>query len=110
MRPTQTNIYIVGKPGGQVLTIDSGEAIDKFWWMLRGYLAAIDQSEIGIAAISHHHFDHSGNLKNVMSISRPRSLCPRTASSCCAGACPRRACGPSSMGRRSTSMAGCASR
>ena len=65
MRPTQTNIYIVGQPGGQVLTIDSGEAIDKFWWMLRGYLAAIDQSEIGIAAISHHHFDHSGNLKNV---------------------------------------------
>ena len=41
MRPTQTNIYIVGQPGGQVLTIDSGEAIDKFWWMLRGYLAAI---------------------------------------------------------------------
>ena len=65
MRPTQTNIYIVGQPGGQVLTIDSGEAIDKFWWMLRGYLAAIDQSEIGLAAISHHHFDHSGNLKNV---------------------------------------------
>ena len=64
MRPTQTNIYIVGQPGGQVLTIDSGEAIDKFWWMLRGYLAAIDQSEIGVAAISHHHFDHSGNLKN----------------------------------------------
>ena len=33
--------------------------------MLRGYLAAIDHSEIGVAAITHHHFDHSGNLKHV---------------------------------------------
>ena len=63
MRPSSTNIYIVGE--GQVLTIDSGEAIDKFRWMLRGYLAAIEQAEIGVAAITHHHFDHSGNLKHV---------------------------------------------
>ena len=63
MRPSSTNIYIVGE--GQVLTIDSGEAIDKFRWMLRGYLAAIEQAEIGLAAITHHHFDHSGNLKHV---------------------------------------------
>lgn len=65
MRPTSTNIYIIGQRGGQTLTIDSGEAIDKFRWMLRGYLAAIDHSEIGVAAITHHHFDHSGNLKHV---------------------------------------------
>ncbi len=65
MRPTSTNIYIIGQQGGQTLTIDSGEAIDKFRWMLRGYLAAIDHSEIGVAAITHHHFDHSGNLKHV---------------------------------------------
>ena len=63
MRPSSTNIYIVGE--GQVLTIDSGEAIDKFRWMLRGYLAAIEQAEIGLASITHHHFDHSGNLKHV---------------------------------------------
>lgn len=63
MRPASTNIYIVGE--GQVLTIDSGEAIDKFRWMLRGYLAAIERAEIGIASITHHHFDHSGNLKHV---------------------------------------------
>jgi len=60
MRPQQTNIYVVGE--GEVLTIDSGEAIDKFRWMLRGYLAAIEKSEIGVAAITHHHYDHSGNL------------------------------------------------
>ena len=65
MRPTSTNIYIIGQRGGQTLTIDSGEAIDKFRWMLRGYLAAIDHSEIGVAAITHHHFDHSGNLRHV---------------------------------------------
>lgn len=63
MRPASTNIYIVGQ--NQVLTIDSGEAIDKFRWMLRGYLAAVEQAEIGLAAITHHHFDHSGNLKHV---------------------------------------------
>lgn len=63
MRPQQTNIYIVGQ--GEVLSIDSGEAIDKFKWMLRGYLAAMEQSEIAIAGITHHHFDHSGNLKDL---------------------------------------------
>ena len=63
MRPASTNIYIVGE--GQTLTIDSGEAIDKFKWMLQGYLAAMERAEIGLAAITHHHFDHSGNLKHV---------------------------------------------
>ena len=61
-RPKSTNIYLVGK--GETLSIDSGEAIDKFKWMLRGYLAAIERTEIGVAGITHHHFDHSGNLKD----------------------------------------------
>jgi len=63
MRPGSTNIYLVGR--GQTLSIDSGEAIDKFRWMIRGYLAAIEQTEIGIAAVTHHHYDHSGNLKDL---------------------------------------------
>ena len=31
--------------------------------MLRGYLAATEKAEIAIAAVTHHHADHSGNLK-----------------------------------------------
>lgn len=58
-----TNIYLVGT--GQVLAIDSGEAMDSYKWMLRGYLAATEQAEIALTAITHHHFDHSGNLKFV---------------------------------------------
>lgn len=61
MHPSSTNIYIVG--ADQVLTIDCGEAMDRYKWMLRGYLAATEKAEIAIAAISHHHSDHSGNLK-----------------------------------------------
>jgi glyoxylase-like metal-dependent hydrolase (beta-lactamase superfamily II) len=53
----------VGAPGGQSLTIDSGEAIERYQWFLRGYLAATEQAEIGVATITHHHADHSGNLK-----------------------------------------------
>lgn len=60
MHPDFTNIYIVGKTN--VLTIDSGEAIDRYRWMLRGYLAATEQSEIAMAGITHYHSDHSGNL------------------------------------------------
>ena len=76
MRPASTNIYIVG--GGQALTIDSGEAIDKFKWMLQGYLAAMERSEIGIAAITHHHFDHSGNLKHVNETLKAEVAVPET--------------------------------
>jgi endoribonuclease LACTB2 len=61
MNPDFTSIYIVGKE--QVLTIDSGYAIDRYRWFLKGYLAATEQAEISMAAITHHHYDHSGNLK-----------------------------------------------
>ena len=61
MRPQSTNIYLVGR--GQTLTIDSGEALDRYRWMLRGYLAAVERAEIAVAAVTHHHADHSGNLK-----------------------------------------------
>ena len=63
MHPDYTSIYLVGPPGGQSLTIDSGEAVERYQWFLRGYLAAVERAEIGIAAITHHHADHSGNLK-----------------------------------------------
>ena len=74
MRPQQTNIYIVGQ--GEVMSIDSGEAIDKFKWMLRGYLAAIEKSEIAIAGITHHHWDHSGNLKDLNAVLKARVAVP----------------------------------
>jgi endoribonuclease LACTB2 len=61
MHPDFTSIYLVGK--GQVLSIDSGEAMDRYRWMLRGYLAAVEKAEIALAGITHHHADHSGNLK-----------------------------------------------
>jgi endoribonuclease LACTB2 len=61
MHPQFTTIYIVGRD--QVLTIDSGEAVERYRWMLRGYLAAMEQAEIALAALTHHHFDHSGNLR-----------------------------------------------
>lgn len=61
MHPQVTTMYVVGD--GQVMTIDSGEALERYQWMLRGYLAAVEQAEIALAAITHHHLDHSGNLK-----------------------------------------------
>lgn len=63
MHPDYTSIYLVGPKGGQSLTIDSGEAMERYQWFLRGYLAAAEKAEIGIATITHHHQDHSGNLK-----------------------------------------------
>jgi endoribonuclease LACTB2 len=61
MHPLFTTMYLVGSD--QVLTIDSGEALERYQWMLRGYLAAIERAEVALIGITHHHFDHSGNLK-----------------------------------------------
>ena len=61
MHPMFTTIYLVGH--GQVLTIDSGEDQERYRWMLRGYLAATEKAEIALSAITHHHSDHSANLK-----------------------------------------------
>ncbi len=61
--PGFTSIYLVGPRNRQSLTIDSGEAMEKYQWFLRGYLAAVEQAEIGRLTITHHHADHSGNLK-----------------------------------------------
>jgi glyoxylase-like metal-dependent hydrolase (beta-lactamase superfamily II) len=64
MHPVFTSIYLVGKGGGgEALTIDSGEAVDRYRWMLRGYLAATERAEVALAGITHFHLDHSGNLK-----------------------------------------------
>jgi endoribonuclease LACTB2 len=61
MHPQFTTIYLVGKD--QVLSVDSGEDMDRYRWMLKGYLAATEKAEIALASITHHHGDHSANLK-----------------------------------------------
>ena len=61
MHPQFTTIYLVGN--GQVLTIDSGEDFERYRWMLRGYLAATEKAEISLSAVTHHHSDHSSNLR-----------------------------------------------
>jgi endoribonuclease LACTB2 len=61
MHPQFTSIYLVGK--GQVLSVDSGEDMDRYRWMLKGYLAATEKAEISLSGITHHHGDHSANLK-----------------------------------------------
>jgi glyoxylase-like metal-dependent hydrolase (beta-lactamase superfamily II) len=77
MHPMFTNIYLVGK--GQALTIDSGEAMDRYRWMLRGYLAATERAEIALAGITHHHSDHSGNLKWAREIFGSEIVAPKSA-------------------------------
>jgi glyoxylase-like metal-dependent hydrolase (beta-lactamase superfamily II) len=61
MHPVYTTIYLVGR--GQVLTIDSGEDQERYRWMLKGYLAATEKAEVALSGITHHHGDHSANLK-----------------------------------------------
>ncbi|HZT06916.1 MAG TPA: MBL fold metallo-hydrolase [Chloroflexota bacterium] len=61
MHPQFTTIYLVGR--GQVLTIDSGEDMERYRWMLRGYLAATERAEIGMSCVTHFHRDHSANLR-----------------------------------------------
>ena len=51
--PMYTTIYLVGR--GQVLTIDSGEDMERYRWMLKGYLAATEKAEISVSAVTHHH-------------------------------------------------------
>jgi glyoxylase-like metal-dependent hydrolase (beta-lactamase superfamily II) len=46
-----------------VLTIDSGEDMERYRWMLRGYLAAVERAEIGMSCVTHYHADHSSNLR-----------------------------------------------
>ncbi len=75
MHPDFTSIYLVG--AGQVLSIDSGEAMDRYRWMLKGYLAAVERSEIALAGITHHHGDHSGNLKWVREELKAEIIAPR---------------------------------
>src|SRR5438093_5977638 len=60
MHPQFTTIYLVGQD--QVLTIDSGEDAERYRWMLRGYLAAVEKAEIGQSCVAHFHRDHSSNL------------------------------------------------
>jgi ribonuclease/clavin/mitogillin len=61
MHPQFTPIYLVGED--QALTIDSGEDLDRYRWMLKGYLAASEHAEIGLSAVTHYHADHSANLR-----------------------------------------------
>lgn len=61
MHPQFTTIYLVGR--GQVLTVDSGEDMERYRWMLRGYLAATEHAEIGLSSVTHYHADHSANLR-----------------------------------------------
>jgi len=61
MHPQFTTIYLVGR--GQVLTIDSGEDMERYRWMLRGYLAATEKAEFGLSCVTHYHADHSSNLR-----------------------------------------------
>ena len=87
MHPDFTNIYLVGD--GQALTIDSGEAMERYRWMLKGYLAATEKAEIAIAAITHHHADHSGNLKWAREDYGAEIVAPRNALPLLKGRLPR---------------------
>ena len=87
MHPDFTNIYLVGD--GQALTIDSGETMERYRWMLRGYLAATERAEIALAAITHHHADHSGNLKWVREGYGAEIVAPKQAVPLLKGKLPR---------------------
>jgi glyoxylase-like metal-dependent hydrolase (beta-lactamase superfamily II) len=77
MHPLYTNIFLVGDR--KLLAIDSGEAQDRYKWMLRGYLAAREGSEVTAVAITHYHFDHSGNLKWANETLKATVLLPQAA-------------------------------
>ena len=97
MHPQFTNIYMVG--AGQVMTIDSGEALDRYRWMLRGYLAATEQAEVAVAAITHHHADHSGNLKWAREVFNAEIAIPGNARPLLKGRLPARGVAPMADGQ-----------
>jgi glyoxylase-like metal-dependent hydrolase (beta-lactamase superfamily II) len=37
--------------------------MESYRWMLRGYLAATEHAELAMSGVSHHHRDHTGNLR-----------------------------------------------
>jgi len=88
MQPVFTNIFYIG--GDQALTIDSGESLERYRWMLKGYLAAIEKTEIALSAITHHHSDHSGNLKWIREIYDSEILIPHNSRSLLKGRLPAR--------------------
>lgn len=85
--PDFTTIYLVGK--GEVLSLDSGEATDKYRWMLQGYLAASEKAEIALAGITHHHADHSGNLKWLRQELKAEVIIPKHGRALLKGRLPR---------------------
>lgn len=88
MHPQFTNIYLIGH--GQVLTIDSGEAMERYQWFLRGYLAATEKAEIALAGLTHHHADHSGNLKWAREVFGAEIVTPKDAPPLLKGRLPRK--------------------
>ncbi|HET7738256.1 MAG TPA: MBL fold metallo-hydrolase, partial [Tepidiformaceae bacterium] len=88
MHPDYTSIYVVGKD--QVLTIDSGETLERYQWMLRGYLAATERAEIALAGITHHHMDHSGNLKFIQEAYNAEVIVPKDAVPLLTGKLPKK--------------------
>jgi len=63
IHPVSTNLFLIGTATSGALCIDSGEDLDMYRWFLRGALDVDSVPGIGRVAITHHHNDHSGNLK-----------------------------------------------
>lgn len=91
MHPLYTNIYVVGptEDGRVPLVIDSGEPQDRYKWMLRGYLAAEGIQQVDLVAITHHHFDHSGNLQWANETLRSQVALPRSSVKLLKGKLPK---------------------
>ncbi|MCK9517562.1 MAG: MBL fold metallo-hydrolase [Dehalococcoidia bacterium] len=87
MHPDFTSIYLIGD--GQVLTIDAGEQMERYEWMLKGYLAAVEKAEIALSGITHHHSDHIGNLKWMRDELGAEVLVPKEAPRLLKGKLPR---------------------
>src|SRR5262249_27581876 len=57
--PMYTTIYLVGR--GQLLTIDSGETMERYRWTIKGYHTASEKAELGRTAVTPHHAEHSAS-------------------------------------------------